>query len=47
VTFAVPDDHRAEQVEAALRRLPHDDQRLFEICLLDQLADHLAREARS
>jgi hypothetical protein len=46
VLFAVPDDRRAEQVETALGRLPKEAERLFGVCRLDQLADHLIAEAR-
>ncbi len=47
VLFTVPDDHRGEQIEAALDRLRPDDRQLFEVCRSDQLTDYLAREARA
>ena len=47
VLWAVPDGRRAEQIRDVLRRLPTEAQWLFSVCLLDEAARFLAREARS
>lgn len=47
IVFAVPDDRRAEQIKNVLRRLPAAAQRMFAVCLLDEVAGFLASEARA
>lgn len=47
VLWAVPDEHRREQIERVLRRLPGETQKMFVVCLLGQVAGRLAREARA
>lgn len=47
VLWAVPDMRRAEQIAEVLRRLPAPADRLFSICLLDEVAGFLASEASS
>ncbi|MGH2911016.1 MAG: replication-relaxation family protein [Solirubrobacteraceae bacterium] len=47
VLWAVPDQRRAEQITEALRHLPAPAQRLFAVCLLDEVVEFLAQEARS
>ncbi|MGD1057835.1 MAG: hypothetical protein ABR992_10540, partial [Solirubrobacteraceae bacterium] len=47
VLWAVPDLRRAEQIADVLRRLPTPADRLFAICLLDEVAGFLASEAHS
>lgn len=47
VLWAVPDDRRAVQVGEVLRRLPAEAQRLFTVCLLDEVVQRLSAEARS
>jgi hypothetical protein len=47
VLWAVPDDHRAEQITAVLGRPPESTHGLFSICRFDEIATFLAAEARS
>jgi len=47
VLWAVPDGRRAAQITDVLRRLPAPAERLFAVCLLDEVAGFLAAEARS
>jgi hypothetical protein len=47
VLWTVPDVRRAEQIADVLRRLPAPAERLFSICLLDEVVGFLAAEARS
>jgi len=47
VAWAVPDPRRAEQIERVLRRLPGEAQKMFVVCLQDELVALLADEARS
>jgi Replication-relaxation len=47
VLWAVPDVRRAEQIADVLRRLPTPADKLFSICLLDEVVGFLASEARS
>jgi hypothetical protein len=46
VLWAVPDDRRAGQMAAMLRRLPEGTDGLFSICRLDDVVTFLAAEAR-
>jgi Replication-relaxation len=46
VLWAVPTDRRAVQVTEAMRQLPTEAERLFSVCLLDEVVDFLAAEAR-
>jgi hypothetical protein len=45
VLWAVPDARRASQIGAVLRRLPSEAQKMFAVCLLDEVAPWLAEEA--
>jgi hypothetical protein len=47
VLWAVPDKRRAEQIAEVLRRLPAPADRLFSICLSDEVVGFLATEAGS
>jgi len=47
VAWSVPDARRAEQLEKVLRRLPGEAQKMFVVCLRDELVALLADEARS
>jgi hypothetical protein len=47
VLWAVPDVRRAEQIADVLHRLPAPANRLFSICLLNELVSFLAAEASS
>lgn len=47
VLWAVPDARRAEQVRETLDRLPAPAERLFAICLQDEVSSRLIAEARS
>jgi hypothetical protein len=47
VLWAVPDMRRAEQIAEVLRHLPAPADRLFAICLADEVAAFLAAEASS
>jgi Replication-relaxation len=47
VAWSVPDARRAELVEKVLRRLPSEAQKMFAVCLQDELVALLADEARS
>jgi hypothetical protein len=47
VLWAVPNEHRAGQVTDALRHLPDEASRLFNVRLLDETVAFLAAEARS
>jgi hypothetical protein len=47
VLWTVPDRRRAEQVQAALERLPAGAQRLFAVWLYDEVAGRLVAEAAS
>jgi hypothetical protein len=47
VLWAVPNDRRTRQVKEVLRRLPAEAQRLFTVCLLDEVVERLSTEARS
>jgi len=47
VVWVVPDEHRANQIEDVLRRLPIDDRRLFTVCQFDEAARFLATEVSS
>jgi hypothetical protein len=47
VLWAVPDTRRAERVHSALGRLPLEAQRMFAVCLQDQVVERLTTEARS
>lgn len=47
VVWAVPDARRAEQVGEVLRRLPAPADRLFSVCLMDEVMGFVIREARS
>lgn len=44
--WLVPDERRADQVKAALSRLPVEARRLFDLCRFDEAVPHLAAEAR-
>jgi hypothetical protein len=46
VLWAVPDARRAEQISDVLTRLPQEAERLFRVCLLDEVVSFLAAEAR-
>lgn len=47
VLWAVPHERRAAQVGEILRRQPVEAQRLFTVCLLDEVVERLGAEARS
>jgi hypothetical protein len=47
VLWSVPDRRRAEQIKDVLRQMPTEAQRLFTVCLQDQVISRLATEARS
>lgn len=47
VLWAVPSDHRSEQVKTALRGLPVAARRLFTVCLLGEVVEWLSTEANS
>jgi Replication-relaxation len=47
VLWAVPNAHRAQQITDILHRLPTPAERLFSICLLDEVVAFMATEARS
>jgi hypothetical protein len=47
VLWAVPDARRAEQITDILARLPAPAERLFAICLQDEISPRLIAEARS
>jgi hypothetical protein len=47
VLWAVPHDRRAAQVGEVLRRQPVEAQRLFTVCLLDEVVERLGAEASS
>jgi protein involved in plasmid replication-relaxation len=47
VLWAVPDARRAEQIAEVLRHLPAPAERLFSICLLDDVVGFVAAEASS
>jgi hypothetical protein len=47
VLWAVPDSHRARQIEGVLHRMPSEVQRLFTVCRFDEAVGFLAAEAHS
>lgn len=47
VLWAVPDAHRGERIQSALRRLPAEAQRMFSVCLLNEVVEFLIAEAHS
>ncbi len=47
VLWAVPDSRRAEQIREVLHHLPAPAEQLFAICLLNEVVEFLAAEARS
>jgi hypothetical protein len=47
VVWAVPDARRAQEIEKVLARLPGETQRMFTVCLQEELVACLADEARS
>jgi Replication-relaxation len=47
VVWAVPDARRADQIGSVLRRLPGEAQKMFAVCLQNELVALLADEARS
>jgi Replication-relaxation len=46
VLWAVPDARRAEQITSTLVGLPADAERLFAVCMQDQVVERLVSEAR-
>jgi hypothetical protein len=47
VIWAVPDSHRAGQIEQVLGRLPAESHQMFVVCLWNELVQRLAMEAHS
>jgi Replication-relaxation len=47
VLWVVPDEHRAEEIERTVGRLPLEDRRLFVIRAFDDVAEFIATEART
>jgi hypothetical protein len=46
VLWAVPDTRRRTQLEAVLKGLPEGARRLFAVCLMEDVVQRLAEEAR-